>query len=225
MSGDMCTSLGNGFTNLMVSLFALHEAGVDLTKVCGHVEGDDGIFSAPIVPSVNAYASVGFDIKLERIESPETASFCGIIYSQTGDLLRDPLKFIRGFGWTGTMVDAGRKVKFELLRAKALSAMYETPNCPIVGALAYAAYRMTMAYSPRYVDDGYHRPPRSIDVKPPCPSEETRMLFARLYGIDPKTQRDVESAALAGDKARLASLLMHLHGTTVDIPHWCAYVS
>jgi len=44
MSGEMDTSTSNGFTNLMLYLFASFEAGCPLNKIKGFVEGDDGLF-------------------------------------------------------------------------------------------------------------------------------------------------------------------------------------
>jgi len=42
MSGEMNTSLGNGFSNLMFMLYACHVQGIAAE---GIVEGDDGVFA------------------------------------------------------------------------------------------------------------------------------------------------------------------------------------
>jgi len=90
MSGDMCTSLGNGFTNLMIIKYLVHKRGGTMS---GFVEGDDGIFRITgKVPTSADYAALGFNIKIEKVEDPELASFCGQIYSRTArEIVVDPI--------------------------------------------------------------------------------------------------------------------------------------
>ena len=78
MSGEMNTSLGNGFANLMLFEFACHKVG---SECVGVVEGDDGLFrvNGPIPPS-NLFESLGFTIKAVTHERLETASFCGMVF-------------------------------------------------------------------------------------------------------------------------------------------------
>ena len=64
MSGDMCTSLGNGFTNLMLARFIVHEKG---GKLEGFVEGDDGLFCTDVELDSGDYAKLGFTIKIEEV--------------------------------------------------------------------------------------------------------------------------------------------------------------
>lgn len=205
MSGDMCTSLGNGFTNLMLALFLVSEKGGSLE---GFVEGDDGIFATSVELNSADYAKLGFTIKIEEVADPCTASFCGLIFAPSGQIIRDPFRFMMGFGWTSSFINAGPRIMGELLRAKALSTVYETPNCPIVGALARHALRRTRGYSPRFVDDGYHRVPRDergcADF---AVTLDTRQLFERLFGISVATQLLAESLIMKGDMAGLSSLI------------------
>lgn len=143
MSGEMCTSLGNSFTNLMVILFLCEECG---SSVDGFVEGDDGIFV--VVgrhPTSDDYRRLGFTVKLEVHDSVSTASFCGIIMDEDEMVnLVNPIKEILKFGWGNSKYckASPRKLK-ELLHAKSLSLAYQYPGCPVVASLARYGLRVT----------------------------------------------------------------------------------
>ena len=77
MSGDICTSLGNGFSNLVMNLFVASKCGASIK---GFVEGDDGIFSWDVMPDETYFTRMGFNIKLECYEQPSLASFCGRVF-------------------------------------------------------------------------------------------------------------------------------------------------
>lgn len=190
MSGDMCTSLGNGFTNLMLMGYVMEKLG---SKWDGLVEGDDGIFavSGP-VPATEDFAKLGFDIKLGKVDDPSLAGFCGVVAADSG-LIRDPIRFLQTFGWTTTAVYGSSKVGMELLRAKSLSALYETPACPILSAIAHRSYSITQGFEPRFPEDGYHVKPLDLVVADPAPiSDATRDLFSTLYGVLPEDQVKLE---------------------------------
>lgn len=143
MSGDMCTSLGNGFTNLMLIGYvcSLHNATVH-----GVVEGDDGLFAISGEPPTSQdFAACGFKIKLARKTELETSSFCGLVYDVNElENLADPVEVIARFGWTlGMFVNGTLKYDKQLLRAKAMSLAYECPACPILRELALYGLRVT----------------------------------------------------------------------------------
>jgi len=79
-----------------------------------------------------------------------------------------------------------------LLRAKALSACYETPDCPIVGVLAREALERTRGVLPIWVDDGYHKPRDEVKLKPFSPNADTRLLFEKVYGVSIRDQLRME---------------------------------
>lgn len=143
MSGEMCTSLGNGFSNLMFMLFLCNELG---SVVEGVVEGDDGLFavSGP-APTTADFESLGLIIKLETHTALNTASFCGIIFDEV-DLInvRDPVRVVTTFGWAGGRYASGscRKLR-ALLRCKSLSLLYQFPGCPVIQSLALYGLRCT----------------------------------------------------------------------------------
>lgn len=148
MSGEMCTSLGNGFSNLMFALFVSQECGC--TDVVGVVEGDDGLFTmqAPKnahLPREEDFARLGLVIKPEWHDDISTASFCGIVFApEDRNNLSDPFKQLLSFGWTAKRYCRAKTSKLmQLLRAKALSLAYQYPGCPIAQELGQYGLRVT----------------------------------------------------------------------------------
>lgn len=191
MSGDMCTSLGNGFTNLMLMGFCAEKLGFEQT---GFVEGDDGIFRVDHVePAVSELLrKLGFLIKLTEVSDPALGGFCGIVAADNGNL-KDPIRFLQTFGWTSSCVSANKGIMLALLRAKALSAQYELPQCPVIRAIADRALQLTTGVEPRFSVDGFHQAPPA--QQPPTfePTAATRELFSRLYTITPVAQLALEA--------------------------------
>jgi len=188
MSGEMCTSLGNGFTNMILASYIADQKG---GVVHGFVEGDDGLFVSNIKLTAEDYKKLGFEIKIKEEPDPCSASFCGLVFAESGQIIRDPRKFLMKFGWSHSCIQAGKKVHLELLRAKALSTLSETPHCPIVSAVAMAALDDTVGCNARFVEDGYHlNKPKSV-VRPQ-PAHDTRVLFERLYHISVEDQLLIE---------------------------------
>lgn len=201
MSGDMCTSLGNGFTNLMLAMFLVSEKKGELE---GFVEGDDGIFRSTVPLTVDDYASLGFTIKIEEVPHPCLASFCGVICAESGQIIRDPAKFLCNFGWTLSFLSGQLPLMTSLLRAKALSACYETPQCPIVGVLARVALEKTRGALPKWVDDGFHvKPPDEFLVPEFHPLTDTRLTFEKCFGVSIQDQLRAEADIRSGDLSRL----------------------
>jgi hypothetical protein len=141
MSGDMCTSVGNGITNLLLNAFILKESGVRINPRSSNsilVEGDDGLFSAPSSCHVDRslYAKLGFDIKLASSLDPCFGCFCGMLYNPDSlHLFKDPIKTMTYFGWT-TFTRMKQQKALSLLLAKAMSLLVEMHNCPVLGHLA-----------------------------------------------------------------------------------------
>lgn len=205
MSGDMCTSLGNGFTNLMLAKFITSRKGGMLV---GFVEGDDGLFATDVPLSQSDYERLGWTIKIDEVDDPCTASFCGMVFAESGQIIKDPRKFMMGFGWTQSFLHAGPKIMDELLRAKAMSAVCETPQCPIIGAIARYALAHTQGSTPRFVHDGYHTP-IGTDWEPNDynPSHDTRLLFEKLYGITVDEQIRCEELATQGKFGEISQIV------------------
>lgn len=141
MSGEMSTSLGNGFTNLMIILYTAWKEGIDVKCV---TEGDDNLISA-IRKLTDRYArELGFNLVMEDADAINEASFCGLIFSDEKHTIRDPFLCMMKLGWnTQQYLGANRKTRMQLLRAKALSLKCEMPNCPILGVLADRLIELT----------------------------------------------------------------------------------
>jgi len=218
MSGDMCTSLGNGWTNLMLAKYIASMQGCDLN---GYVEGDDGLFATTAILTPELYARLGFTIKIESVTDPCAASFCGMIFADDGQIIKEPRAVFRKFGWTNSMISAGRKTMMGLLRAKALSSIYETPNCPITGQLARSALQYTEGYMPIFEKNLYKEPPPDFAISPYSPSPSTRELYNKLYGINPETQIKIEKLIRHGKINEVSS---YLHPTADDNYYNARYV-
>lgn len=137
MSGEMCTSLGNGFSNLMFFLFLAQEKGC--TNVIGVVEGDDGLFVCDgNFPDEKDFLTLGLTIKMSLFDDLARASFCGLIFDVDDCVnLTDPMKVLAQTGFsTQQYVFSKSKVLRGLLKAKAFSLAYQYPGCPIIAAFS-----------------------------------------------------------------------------------------
>lgn len=206
MSGDMCTSLGNGFTNLMIIKFLAWEMK---SKVRGFVEGDDGIFAITgEVPSPQQYAELGFNIKIDVVDRPEVASFCGQVFSaETKEIVVDPLYVMLNVGWTSSDQRHGTEATMRrLLRAKAISLAYQCPRCPIINSLCRALLRLTRGVAPKFPTFGGLRDWWEMRKIGPVsvlsdevgsrlalgPDASLRGVVAEVYGWQPHEQIELE---------------------------------
>jgi hypothetical protein len=145
MSGEMSTSVANGFSNMMLIEFTAFKQGI---IVIFFVEGDDsiGVSSAPL--STKWFTKLGFIAKIIRHNDVRTASFCGLIFTSEESLVKDPIKTILQLGWCSRQYNlANDKTRGQLTRAKALSLKCEMPDCPILGPLADKLIELTCNYS------------------------------------------------------------------------------
>lgn len=203
MSGEMSTSLGNGFSNLMIWHFLADKHGL---KIKGVVEGDDGLFAqcggSRILNSAD-FRSVGFEVKLEVHQDLLTSSFCGISMSEDLCSLTDPRKVLLNFGWSHSpSCGPSVRVRKELLRAKGMSLLYEHPRCPILSKLAYRTLEVTEGVRARFQDNWYERQLSSevraydgwaFDEYDKGISSLARSRFAALYDISPSLQQYLEN--------------------------------
>jgi len=206
MSGDMCTSLGNGFSNLMLFSFVCWRKG-GTSK--GIVEGDDGLFISTVRLTVQDFCDLGFDIKICVFEQCNQASFCGMLMSSDGCLMRDPGRVIPKFGWSFSARRNGNKrVRDRLLVAKAMSLAYESPRCPLVWALAKSVLahhdRISPLFEQGYTEGmvkGWVDKYGTGDLKDRLvgPSLQCRVEYAEKFGISVPLQLKVEQSLLAWD--------------------------
>jgi hypothetical protein len=241
MSGEMCTSLGNGFSNLMFMLFTCAKKGC--TDVVGVVEGDDGLFAlnGP-APTKDDFAKLGLVIKLEEHLELNTASFCGLVFDEEDCInVTDPREVLASFGWASARyASSGRKTLAALLRCRALSLAHQYPGCPIISALAQYGLRITReiprmrmykVVNSRKAMSGWERDQLIsalrdesgiVVKKPPL---RTRLLVERLYGISVESQLSIERYLDAKDDwfpLELDALVSTVHPSWRD--YWTSYV-
>ncbi len=204
MSGEMCTSLGNGFANLMFMNFLCHERGSKCTMV---VEGDDGVTRVDGVPPTKEdFETLGLLVKLEEVPSIQEASFCGIVFDPVDRInVTSPLNAMLKFGWSSRQyLTASDRTLKKLLRSKALSMLYEYGSCPILGALAEHTLRMTDGIKKgemlRFVRKtkvcrfDVDRLVKAIESTPlrGIPGINTRLLVEQRYNIPVESQLRIE---------------------------------
>jgi len=202
MSGEMCTSLGNGFSNLMFMLFICSELGI---KTDGIVEGDDGLFGTNgKAPTAKDFEELGLMIKIEEHKELNKASFCGQIFdTDTHTIITDPKKVLAQVGWIdGKYASANKSKLLCLLRAKAWSYGYQYPACPIISAMSRCILRNTRSYDARYILktklDTYERSRYEQMFKAGRPelhaevAQSTRKLMSDVFGISESTQLKYE---------------------------------
>lgn len=204
MSGEMDTSLSNGFANLMLFLFVCETKGC---SAVGLVEGDDGIFRcspAHAAPTERDFAELGFTIKIGHTKNLSEASFCGQVYDMT-DLIvvTDPLEALLRVGWTNKKyVRANNKTLMQLLRARGYSFVYQYNGCPLLSVFGRRILELTEGIR---IDERIYK---NLDAwerqklraatsarlpEPKEPGLATRQLVSRLYGISVNRQLKLEA--------------------------------
>jgi len=219
MSGDPCTSLGNGVSNMLLWKFWAQVVG---RTICGYVEGDDGIFAVDASPEGvwadpgELFKFLGFDVKANWVRSPLDASFCGLLCTEDLQIIRDPRETVHKFAWSLTNPNANEKLCRKLLRAKALSLCYELPHCPILRPLADWALRETAGsvavFDDAWVvkalrDTGDFEKMKKNDVPVFAPTEGTRSKFEELYGISVSQQKFLEAQVALGNLTLLEEVI------------------
>ena len=133
MSGDMCTSLGNGFTNLMVNLYAAHLLGASCVGV---VEGDDGLFATSELPSSDLIGELGFKMSVDRVSELGAAGFCSSWWTDGGETCLDVRRVISRIGWSFVCPPcATDRFRQQLLNAKLESMCELSSSTPILWKL------------------------------------------------------------------------------------------
>lgn len=202
MSGEMCTSLGNSFMNLMAFLFIGEQIG--LKSIKGRVEGDDGVFSFfGRLPTTDDFEKLGLIIKIVEYEGVTVGSFCGII-ADPDELINicEPISVLLSTPYTTSQyAGASRKKAMGLLRAKAMSMIYQYPGCPILDS--YARYLLRMTYGYRFVLNNrmsvfekarFLLSYRKFKDQLPCKKcgIKTRMLMEKVFKVSIETQKYLE---------------------------------
>jgi len=202
-SGEMNTSFGNTFHNLMTILFCLEENGaIDSGTM---VEGDDSIFFCEppeCMPRYEQFERFGWEVKMEQFSNLGDASFCGNVYDPDDMIVvTDPRKVMLTLGWTSRKYLGARPAFLSgLLRSKVLSMAHQYGRNPIIWKLSSKLLQLTENCKIRksivFGMDAYHRENfrRFLDNEPIIsePPIGTRLLVERLYGISLDLQYQIE---------------------------------
>lgn len=194
-SGEMDTSLSNGFTNAMNIEYLAFLNGC---SVVYFVEGDDGIarFSpSSRAPTNEQYVQLGYNIKIIKNTDLAELSFCGQVYDMDDlTVVTDIKEQLARFGFTNKKyVGSSRKTLMQLLRAKGFSLLYQYNGCPILAHLGSRILYLTRqtTIEQRILDgmDLYHKK-RFLESYQSgnlptlkIPGTATRLLVERLYNI------------------------------------------
>jgi len=222
MSGEMNTSLSNGFANLVIIEFLCHK--YKCGKPRSVVEGDDSLFSTESgrFPDPGHYTKIGFRVKFEKHSDFTRASFCGLIFDDQ-DLVNvtDIQTVLCEFGWASARYANCRSSRLKtLFRSKALSYLHQYYGCPVIQAMALYGLRMTRGYDLRdFVenDRGLSLWEREqlrealgnckVDIKSGRDVPiRTRLMVEDVFGIPVETQLELEQ--MFNDKNDLEPLVL-----------------
>jgi len=198
MSGEMFTSSFNGFSNMVLVEMMFGNVLIDY-----FIEGDDNLGSTNARVDVTKVAeSMGFRIKIDWVERPGDAGFCGLYYDEEHSVMRDAVPTIAKFGWTSAKYDGAKtNLKRRLIRSKALSLGYENPRCPILWKFAQKFLELTEGAKLGRIANGDHlsqydrvrfRWAQKYGPSVKEPSMGGRLYYERIFGIPVPEQIAIE---------------------------------
>lgn len=233
MSGEMDTSLSNGFLNMMEAKFSARLMG---SRIKGCVEGDDGIFRINgLVPPRGILEQLGMDIKMNKVDELSKASFCGCIYTEEDSLIAtDPVVAGLDLFWgPGKLSHSSIAKKKTYLRAKALSMAHQYPGCPLLGKLSQWALHHTKGHDVRSLLNQSGMCAYDKDVLREAmkhkysdlyrePTSAMRLLVQEHYGISVFDQHRIEDSIVFG--AKLPESLLTDYANTDQKDYYDRYV-
>lgn len=208
MSGEMCTSLGNGFSNLIFFSFVMRKCNV--IDWDGRFEGDDGIagLTYPASPAdIKLFKQLGLTIKLLVHKKLATASFCGQVFDELELIsIADPIKLLMKLGWSDVRYLFARSSKKKALaKAKAMSLIYQYAGCPVITRACLWVLRCTKKIDVRSAWKGmsdYDRTEaisaqqhlgEALEIANREIGSATRLLCTELYGLSVQDQFRLEN--------------------------------
>lgn len=134
-SGEMWTSLANGFSNLVNMKCICDKHGQPFD---GFVEGDDGYFGlADESITSQDFDELGFTIKMQYATEPSDLSFCGVRFSMETNHALLTEEYLTRIGWTckEKYFNASDRTKLALFKSYCMSIMHLSRHTPILGPL------------------------------------------------------------------------------------------
>jgi len=199
MSGEMCTSLGNGFTNLMLVKYFLDKTGNEGVSI---FEGDDGIHLTkyPLKDPMSFFASLGFNLDFKIHDNIYESKFCGQTFDHCKNVQIDCKKALINLCWIkGGYRNATKNKLLSLLKAKTMSLLFRAPNCPVVSSFASWVYR---SIEGRYAINSFDSNWMRNDVKTMLSNFkyedininlDSRVLYEKVYGVSIELQLELEN--------------------------------
>lgn len=202
MSGEMNTSLGNSFSNLMFMLFAFDEYKIDYLGPV--VEGDDGLVAVSGSIPQEYFPKMGLNVKMVIVPELSVASFCGIIFDPLDEInIRDPREPLCTTFWVPKRYAlCGEEKYYQLIRSKALSLIFEYPGCPILYKLGRKLFEILHNYEVLQEPDRdsykmyYYKQAYEAYCDDRLPHKDTgiatRILMSDQFGISISEQLAIE---------------------------------
>lgn len=215
MSGEMNTSLGNGWTTHVVVKFIVHKLyGADVKVL---QEGDDTIFLSPGPVDDSWFTRLGLEVKLERVERLSVGQFCQLLFDPLEKIVvRNPVEYIVGFAWAPCQYINSKRHDWKLLVSKAMSCVAQYPKHPVLISFASWILRVSPpqvtptvvlrflesrkahfdAFSiQKLIEGAMFFEERKLDggaFSPEPPGINTRYLIEDLYSISVSEQLKIE---------------------------------
>jgi len=199
MSGEMWTSLGNGFSNLMNILYLFDKYHIKADTI--FVEGDDGLFGLdePILKEQD-FENFGFKIKMQYEKCLNNTCFCGNLFDEEELNLIVPPEQTARLPWICSCEYLSKpKTWVPLTRAKALSGYCQGRCTPILAVFCDQIRKilgegeMIFEKQNKWYDDFILQMSISEVAKPLNVTWNARMLYCQKFGIDIDTQFFYES--------------------------------
>lgn len=227
MSGEMSTSLSNGFTNICALLFMkftrmrrsdpAYTIDTLLANTDLLVEGDDAVMGLlqDESYSIQDFEKVGLSAKIDIKTSIEYSRFCQIAFDKTDmQNIGDIRRILRKVFWTTHKINAGTSKLLRLLRAKGLSLLNEFPACPVITSVGKMIIRLTRGVVPDYTGLEWKgkidEKSTLIKVASSKFTEYSRYHVAKEQGISIEMQRELEQIFDTHDTLTPIEL-SHLH--------------
>lgn len=194
MSGEMNTSLGNGFSNLLLMSFACYMTG---NRILGCVvEGDDGLFETERPLQQEFFKDMGLELKCAKTKAWK-ASFCGCVYNPVSlHNLGHPIKALIKSCWSSKFEASSSESHLrELQVAKVMSLNAEHPGVPIVWKFCQMVFERlgTIKYCRAWkYYDVYQREHLQLSDKVVAPTPDDRAFFQEMEGITIRDQVRIE---------------------------------
>jgi len=208
-SGEMTTSLFNGFSNLVVNEFvAVVMNGATIFR--GVVEGDDGLFvHNGRQPSPDQFKELGFLIKLIPVQHYYEASFCGVVFHpDSRRTLANPWKSLLTVSWVSDeYLRSTHETRRLLGIVKGLSFLAQYPGCPVICKVAKWLLRVNgferekleeyiRWYERQSVVGWWERQNikfmREVTLDECEPCLQDRLLIEQLFGMSLEVQAELE---------------------------------